>query len=75
MRTILLSVVSLASLSLATAACGGDDGGGEDGLTCAEYCGDGHSAMFTKVVVHPDRPSFDKWHYENSHFTPDKGKG
>lgn len=28
-------------------------------MTCAEYCGDGHSAMFTKVVVHPTRASFD----------------
>lgn len=28
-------------------------------LTCAEYCGDGHSAMFTKVVVYPTRAAFD----------------
>jgi hypothetical protein len=38
MRTILLSMVSVVSLSLAVAACGGDDGGGGDTLTCAEYC-------------------------------------
>jgi cytochrome c oxidase subunit II len=30
-------------------------------MTCAEYCGTGHSAMFRKVVVHPDRASFDAW--------------
>jgi cytochrome c oxidase subunit II len=28
-------------------------------MTCAEYCGDKHSAMFTKVVVHPTRASFE----------------
>jgi cytochrome c oxidase subunit II len=32
----------------------------EHHMTCAEYCGDGHSAMLTKVVVHPTRASFDK---------------
>lgn len=30
-------------------------------MTCTEYCGAGHSAMFTKVVVHPTRASFDAW--------------
>ncbi len=29
-------------------------------IFCAEYCGTGHSAMITKVVVH-EAASFDKW--------------
>lgn len=33
----------------------------EHHMTCAEYCGERHSAMTTKVVVHPTRASFDKW--------------
>ncbi|MCW8137644.1 MAG: cytochrome c oxidase subunit II [Planctomycetota bacterium] len=30
-------------------------------LTCTEYCGTGHSAMMTQVVVHPTRASFEAW--------------
>lgn len=33
----------------------------EHHMTCAEYCGERHSAMTTKVVVHPTRASFDAW--------------
>jgi cytochrome c oxidase subunit 2 len=40
-------------------------------LTCAEYCGFGHSAMFTKVVVHKDRASFDKWLGSQGKYEPD----
>lgn len=30
-------------------------------MTCTEYCGAGHSAMLSKVVVHPTRESFETW--------------
>lgn len=30
-------------------------------LYCAEYCGRGHSAMLSKVVVHEDQASFRQW--------------
>ena len=30
-------------------------------LMCAEYCGQKHSEMITKVVVHETRGDFDKW--------------
>ncbi|MCA9015108.1 MAG: c-type cytochrome, partial [Planctomycetaceae bacterium] len=30
-------------------------------LMCAEYCGQKHSEMVTKVVVHETRGDFDKW--------------
>ena len=30
-------------------------------LYCSEYCGQGHSAMHSKVVVHPSQEDFDKW--------------
>jgi cytochrome c oxidase subunit 2 len=33
---------------------------GEYPIFCAEYCGTGHSAMITKVVVH-EKADFDKW--------------
>lgn len=33
----------------------------EHHLTCAEYCGERHSAMTSKVVVHPTRAHFDAW--------------
>ena len=34
---------------------------GEFPLMCAEYCGQKHSQMVTKVVVHETRGDFDKW--------------
>ncbi|QDV21245.1 Cytochrome c oxidase subunit 2 precursor [Gimesia panareensis] len=34
---------------------------GEFPLQCAEYCGQKHSMMVTKVVVHETRGDFDKW--------------
>lgn len=34
---------------------------GEYPLMCAEYCGQKHSSMISKVVVHETRGDFDKW--------------
>ncbi|MGN6505751.1 MAG: cytochrome c oxidase subunit II [Tepidisphaeraceae bacterium] len=39
---------------------GGDANAGFD-IFCAEYCGQGHSRMRSKVVVHPDRASYEAW--------------
>ena len=30
-------------------------------IFCAEYCGNGHSRMLSKVYVHPDEPSYEAW--------------
>ena len=30
-------------------------------IFCAEYCGNGHSRMLSKVYVHPDFASYDQW--------------
>ncbi len=40
---------------------------GESPLYCAEYCGTGHSAMTTKVVIHPPG-EFEKWLEKASDF-------
>ncbi|MCA8970535.1 MAG: cytochrome c oxidase subunit II [Planctomycetes bacterium] len=34
---------------------------GEFTLQCAEYCGDEHSRMRSKVIVHEDKAAFDTW--------------
>ncbi len=34
---------------------------GEYQLFCTEYCGTGHSAMLSQVIVHKSRPEFEKW--------------
>lgn len=38
----------------------GDKKAGFD-IFCAEYCGQSHSKMLSKVHVHPDRASYDAW--------------
>ncbi len=41
-----------------------DLGTGEDAhytMFCAEFCGDDHSKMFTKVVIHPTEEAFRAW--------------
>lgn len=45
-------------------------------LTCTEYCGAGHSAMFSKIVVHPTRESFEAWLAEQDKVpeTPEAGE-
>ena len=30
-------------------------------IYCAEYCGTGHSKMLSKIHVHPDHASYEKW--------------
>ena len=30
-------------------------------IFCAEYCGNGHSRMLSKVFVHPDEDSYNRW--------------
>lgn len=39
---------------------GGDPDAGFD-IFCAEYCGNGHSRMRSRVYVHPDVASYDQW--------------
>ena len=48
----------------------GADENGYD-LFCAEYCGQGHSAMLAKVIVHESQAAFETWFAEASKIPSD----